>query len=173
MDVIKLDGNMYNILHGQQPDAAVLIRMLELDNTVGLRLRDAWLNPDGTKIIVLTRNGGGNRGHTADAYARGPSCPCVGCAITFVLPQLHPDYIRDWDDDYDSTYAYVEFKVRVGYEDWCKQLATGQEMPTLKQRSDAVIAQMQQMSPAEIKRDARFSKVIDAVEKLARHGEHE
>lgn len=60
------------------------------------RFRDIYFeNEDEPKIILYTRNGGGNR----DSYQ-----------YVFELLSQHPLYIRDYDDDFDTTYAYIEFK---------------------------------------------------------------
>jgi len=62
------------------------------------RFRDIFYQKDEdgqTKIVLYTRNGGGNR----EAYG-----------YVFDLLSEHPLYIQDYDDDFDSTYAYIEFK---------------------------------------------------------------
>lgn len=62
------------------------------------RFRDIYfVNEEGSdpKIVLYTRNGGGNR----DFYE-----------YVFELLSTHPNYIQDYDDDFDSTYAYIEFK---------------------------------------------------------------
>lgn len=60
------------------------------------RFRDIYFENEGTpKIILYTRNGGGNR----EYYQ-----------YVFDLLENHPLYITDYDDDFDSTYAYIEFK---------------------------------------------------------------
>lgn len=62
------------------------------------RFRDIYFqNEEGSepKIILYTRNGGGNR----DYYQ-----------YIFDLLENHPLYITDYDDDFDSTYAYIEFR---------------------------------------------------------------
>lgn len=62
------------------------------------RFRDIYFqNEDGKepKIILYTRNGGGNR----EWYE-----------YVFELLENHPLYIQDYDDDFDATYAYIEFK---------------------------------------------------------------
>jgi hypothetical protein len=62
------------------------------------RFRDIYFerNEDGIggKVILYTRNGGGNR----DAYE-----------YVFELLSKHPLYLNDYDDDFDCTYAYIEF----------------------------------------------------------------
>lgn len=163
--VFTLDGNMYNLLHGQQPDAALLIRALALGEVKGLRLRDAWLNPDGTRIIVFTRNGGGNREHYNDECEAGENCHCTGCTITYDVKR-DPLYVRDWDDDYDSTYAYIEYRIPQGMKDWAANLATGQVMPSLKERSEAVRAEMDKLSKEQIENDPRFKSIISSLRKV-------
>lgn len=63
------------------------------------RFRDIYFerNEDGIggKVVLYTRNGGGNR----DAYE-----------YVFELLSKHPLYLNDYDDDFDCTYAYIEFK---------------------------------------------------------------
>ena len=88
------------------------------------RFRDAYLNEDGTKIILYTRNGGGNR----DDYQ-----------YVFDLLRKHPLYLTDYDDDYDCTYAYIKFKVPDEYIDLCKGLATGEAPETIHQKFSKAI----------------------------------
>ena len=62
------------------------------------RFRDIYFERDSDgkgKVVLDTRNGGGNR----DAYE-----------YVFELLSKHPLYITDYDDDFDSTYAYIEFQ---------------------------------------------------------------
>ena len=57
--------SMYNLMHGMNPLAGILLKMLEIDQEGSKyssgRFRDIYLNEDGKKIILFTRNGGGNR----------------------------------------------------------------------------------------------------------------
>lgn len=99
--------SLYNALFGENPDAAVLIGFLGLNKEVFGRYRNAYLNKAGDKIIIYTRCGGGNR----TEYER-----------VFEMMKRHPNYLRDYDDDYDSTYAYIEFSVPDKYK------ATAQHM---------------------------------------------
>lgn len=43
------------------------------------------------------------------------SCRCAGCVIEYVLP-LHPDYLYDVDDEFDSTYATIYFRAPEQFE---------------------------------------------------------
>ena len=69
-----------------------------LDNPDIGRFRDAWVekSADGEPVIAIyTRNGGGNREDYEDVIAD---------------LQDHPLYLRDADDDFDSTYATFYFR---------------------------------------------------------------
>jgi hypothetical protein len=52
-------------------------------------------------------------------------CACYGCTITYRLPQ-HPCYIRDEDDDFDSTYATVYFRFPEDYAAGLAALDSGE-----------------------------------------------
>lgn len=56
-------------------------------------------------IVVHTRNGGGNR----ECYQDDCDGACTGCIQTDAIPAL-PTYLRDADDDGDSTYANNYFR---------------------------------------------------------------
>jgi hypothetical protein len=56
-------------------------------------------------IVVHTRNGGGNR----ECYQDDCDGQCTGCVQTDAIPAL-PTYLRDEDDDGDSTYANNYFR---------------------------------------------------------------
>lgn len=111
---------LYNALFGKNPNSEVLKSILNLDQENGKwrtgRFRDIYVEKgkDGKNYIILyTRNGGGNRDHWDFSYAEhkeGENCPCAGCTIMYHLPK-HPNYINDWDDDFDSTYAYIKFSI--------------------------------------------------------------
>ena len=114
--------SLYNILHGQNPIAAALLEMLDVTPADFNRYRDAHLNKDGTVIIVYTRCGGGNR----DDY--------FPTELT-----RHPSYIKDYDDDYDNTYAYIEFNVPTEYLELCSTLSTGHDPKTVHELFNHVV----------------------------------
>jgi hypothetical protein len=102
---------LYNTIFGTNPAAPVLIALLHsplpTDDRMDFgRLRDAWAEKHGDEvwIRVHTRNGGGNR----DEYQG-------------VLDELakHPWWVKDEDDDYDSTYADIYFRVSA---DWLAEV---------------------------------------------------
>lgn len=109
-------SSLYNAMFGVNPQADLLLKMLHLDGdkkSCTGRFRDIFLNADGTKIILYTRNGGGNREEYQWVFDD--------------FKKLHPYYIRDWDDDFDNTFAYIEFNVPPEYLKETKALATGKE----------------------------------------------
>ena len=86
-------SGLYNLIAGRHPAAAVLLNALgfEDDDAVSLipRMRDVYLYPE--EIRILTRTGGGNR----DEYA-----------VENDGLRNRDGFLRDWDDEYDSTYAW-------------------------------------------------------------------
>ena len=50
--------------------------------------------------------------------ARTAECTCPGCIINHLMPN-HPLYLRDVDDDFDSTYATIYFRIP---EEWRAEL---------------------------------------------------
>jgi hypothetical protein len=152
---------MYNNLHGQNPSADVLKNMLGLDvaSKYGYyptgRFRDIWLSDEGKKIVLFTRNGGGNR----EEYAQ-----------IFKAIREHRLYIRDWDDDYDSTYAYIEFQTPEEMVETLAQLweEQGGEPKSLKEKTDAVTEEMKSMTPEQMREDPRFKPMIEVMDKIVK-----
>ena len=133
--------SLYNLLHGMNYLTPVLLAILDIDQKEGKwdsgRFRDIYLNEDGTKIILFTRNGGGNR----ESYFPDEV-------------KTHPNYITDYDDDFDCTYAYIEFSVPKGYKNLLKKLSTGEKPRSLKEKSDEYLAKLKKGEvevPKEIK----------------------
>ncbi len=127
---------LYNLLFGQNYLAGFLVSTLQIDlkKNPGLRFRDIFLNKDGTKILMFTRNGGANRKHYGEyqnddfkgTRKEGPECTCHGCAISEHLIK-HPQYLSDYDDPYDNTYATVEFSVSIDDQNITGKIASGQD----------------------------------------------
>lgn len=87
---------MYNMLFGENELADDLLKMLNLTKEDCGRYRDCYLDEKGEKIIVYTRNGGGNREYYEDVFDK---------------LSKHTNYLCDYDDDFDCTYASIEFSV--------------------------------------------------------------
>jgi len=137
--------SLYNMLFGTNKIASTLLFILDLNQPDKIwdsgRFRDIYLNEDGTSIILYTRNGGGNRRHwdlSYSKYKEGPDCPCPGCTLTYKLKK-HPNYIKDYDDDFDSTYAYVEFGVPKQFKEIAESLATGKKPQSIHEKFDNYI----------------------------------
>jgi hypothetical protein len=163
--------SLYNLLHGTNQIAPLLLFFLGIDQDDGLwrsgRFRDIYLNEDGSRIILYTRNGGGNREHWDDVAGQesGESCRCTGCTITYHLPK-HPNYIADRDDDFDSTYAYVEFSVPDKYRDLIPLLVTGEKPETIHEKFEKIMEEMKAMSKEELLENKRFAPIIKIFEAM-------
>lgn len=121
--------SLYNILHGMNFLTPVLLAILDIDQKEGKwdsgRFRDIYLNEDGTEIILFTRNGGGNReSYFPDEITK------------------HPNYLKDFDDDFDCTYAYIVFSVPDHYKDLLKKLSTGEPPKNLKEKTDEYLGKL-------------------------------
>lgn len=171
--------SLYNMLFGCNPLTPILLYILDIDQPDGKwksgRFRDIYLNEDGTKIILFTRNGGGNRSCwrmesgelSVPCYEieTKPENLCPGCIITYHLPK-HPNYICDYDDEFDSTYAYIEFSVPEKWKELCKQLATGEKPKTVSGKFMDIVREIEGKSPEELKEDERFKPLIEVLNKF-------
>ena len=111
--------SFYNKLFNENEDFAPLLGMLGVNKEFFDRYRDVELIENGEKIRVFIRLGGGNR---------------EGYEETWDKIQKHELYVRDYDDDFDETYAYIEFKVPDEFKERIKTDENGEtifcaEMP--------------------------------------------
>ena len=91
--------SLYNSLFGINKQTSLILALLGLGVGSFGRLRDTFVKKDeggSWSILVFTRNGGDNRTDYKDV---------------FEALRAHPNYLRDYDDEYDSTYATIEFSV--------------------------------------------------------------
>ena len=105
--------SMYALIHGRNPLASVLLGVLDLTTADVGRFRDAFLeNGDaGLVVAVYTRNGGGNRENCwEEDKPDSADCTCPACITNHVLPR-HPLFLSVIDDDFDSTYCTIRFRV--------------------------------------------------------------
>ncbi len=117
------------MMFGKNPVSDVLLKLINLTEGDCGRFRDVSLNGEGN-IVVYTRNGGGNRdcwNWDDSDHSDNKSCGCPGCVITHKLPD-HPNYIRDYDDDFDCTYAYIEFSPPEEFMELFKELGKDPEL---------------------------------------------
>lgn len=119
------------MLFGRNPASGILMGILELGSEkwpVG-RFRDCYPSEDGTKIILFTRNGGGNR----EEYQG-----------VFDTLSGHPNYLTDYDDDFDCTYASIEFSVPEGWQDMVKKIADQTDTRPPMEKFNSLLSDMQQ-----------------------------
>lgn len=141
--------SLYNLLHGVNYLTPVLLSVLDIDQPDEKwdsgRFRDIYLNEDGTKIILFTRNGGGNReGYFPDEIRN------------------HPNYLTDYDDDFDSTYAYIEFSVPKGFKRIMRKLSTGEREKSLKQKTDEYLDKLKK---GEVEVPKQIKEIFEEISK--------
>lgn len=86
--------SLYNMLFGKNPETKEILALLGLTELDVERFRECWIDDRTRRIVIMTRTGGGNR-----EYYRNEKLTS------------NPYYICDYDDDFDSTYAYYEFAI--------------------------------------------------------------
>lgn len=130
--------SMYNIVVGHDPAAKVVVAVLQeagLDVNTIPRFRDAYVIPAGdrghnsTKLVILTRTGGGNRTDYQDEND----------ALT-----RHGLYVSDHDDDFDPTYAHFLYDVPESRRDAIEELVAegrgmGYDFPLPMERFKAAV----------------------------------
>lgn len=102
--------SLYGMVVGSDRHKVRLNEILRLGDYDTGRYRDTYVRhfkehdfvPDGIYILLLTRNGGGNR----EEYQ---TC--------FDNLQTHPNYVADWDCDWDATYAEICFSIPENYHE--------------------------------------------------------
>ena len=123
--------SMYNLLHGENGFANMLLFLLNTTRDQIPRYRDCYW--DGSQIVVYTRTGGGNREYYESKescrenypeYFRGEDDPPRG-PWNEDLRKL-PGYIKDEDDNFDSTYASFYFKVPEEFKQLTENLSAAQ-----------------------------------------------
>ena len=119
--------SLYNFLFGEHEEATVLLGMIGVTRENFKRYRDVQLNQEGDIITVLTRIGGGNRKDYADVFKQ---------------IKKNQYYIKNYDDNFDKTYCYFEFKVPEKYKEACKSMAPKEKPLTLKEKFDKEIEEM-------------------------------
>ena len=85
--------SLYNMLNGVNQATFFILPMLGKHPDEYPRFRDCFVSDN--EIHIYTRVGGGNR----------------NCGFGEEKLQKHPQFLRDFDDDFDSTYATYVFSV--------------------------------------------------------------
>ena len=127
------------MLVGWNPACVFLAPMLTDENPEDFfpRFRDCWLSDDGERIVIYTRVGGGNR---SDPYDED-----YDPDWDFGEGKLYemPNFVRTYDDAWDSTYGYYEFSVP---DEWRLDFELVKEH-RLSELSDAYVERMQGCYP--------------------------
>lgn len=136
-------GGLYNMLAGWNPAYVWLAPMLTDENPQDFfpRFRDCWLSDSGDAIEIFTRVGGGNREY-----------------YEYEIEALRdmPTYQRDYDDDFDCTYATFEFGVPDEWSEDFEHVKNGE----FDKLSEAYVDRMQKCyEKLDIK--ALLSKVME------------
>lgn len=137
--------SLYNQLFGENEDAMALLGMLSLTRNDFQRYRDVYLNKEGNKIIVLTRLGGNNAKYYRQVYMN---------------MRRHKYYIKDYDDEFDNTYAYFEFKVPKEYENTCKSIAPSEDRLTVSAMFEKEIKEAENPNSEAAK---KIEKIADEI----------
>lgn len=140
--------SLYQMIHGENPAGRALVALLaEQQDLDPGRFRDAWVEyepPAGDALLIRvhTRNGGGNRECWCDTEDGSHFCQQAAIASM----RAHPWFLRDADDDFDSTYADFWFTV---------------DLTAVDPEIGHVLVEMAQ-APVDV--GARWRAVIDAIQ---------
>ena len=133
--------SLYNMLFGTNENAPVLLGMIEVNKEYFARFRDIELTKAGEVIRVFTRIGGGNRESHKETWQK---------------IRNHKLYIKDYDDSFDETYAYIEFRVPERFIETTKKMFKG-EPESFENRFKKELSDM----------DKPGTKAIENAEKIA------
>ena len=86
--------SLYNMMNGFNPACVLIMPMLGRKQQEYPRFRDCFITEEGN-IAIFTRVGGGNR----------------NCGYGEEALYEDENFLKTYDDDFDSTYGYYEFKV--------------------------------------------------------------
>lgn len=99
--------SLYNELFGINEDTPILLGMLGVNKEYFSRFRDVFLCNKGCNIRVYTRTGGENRKDFKDNWD---------------IIKQNPLYIKDYDEEFDNTYAYIDFNIPEKYKETAKKM---------------------------------------------------
>lgn len=120
--------SLYNMLFGTSPLAGITLTALNLTPDNIPRFRDAYYDADKNCLVIYTRTGGGNREYYDEPglyYGEEKTGPFNSDLVA------HPEYIEDYDDDFDSTYAYFRFFIPEAFApifDTFRDLGAGKDL---------------------------------------------
>lgn len=104
--------SLYNLMNGVNPAAFFILPMLGKHPDEYPRFRDCFVGEDKKTIEVFTHVGGGNRhsGYGEEELEK------------------HPNFIRTYDDDFDSTYGTYVFSVPERWRDDFEKILNGKTL---------------------------------------------
>lgn len=130
--------SLYNMVHGIQPTAKIVVIVLGLEPPKIDRLRDAFIVEEKgeVRLVVRTRTGGPNR---ADHSASNDAL------------KAHPAYIEDRDEPFDPTFAVFHFRPPADLVDDLRKAMTAQhpKVADLEAFTNAGIEEMTKNGPNE------------------------
>lgn len=158
--------SMYNMLFGKNPDRNIILKMIGITEEACGRFRDCYIEDE--NIIVFTRLGGGNRECYCDTDEEHNSSDsgCYQHNIEYL--QANTNYVKDYDDGFDETYAYFVYNIPEQFKELAKKYATKGE--NLKEKFDSIIEEMKSKSKEELKSDPRFSQLVDICDTIEADG---
>lgn len=140
------------MLFGVNKIFPVLLKAINVDIEKVGRFRDIWIDEGKKKIILLTRLGGGNR----DYYQEN---------IEYL--RKNPLCYADYDDDFDCTYAYFEFKIPEKWKGVIDDLYEIQGKPiSLQKKFEDVVEYIKNTPKEQLEKDKRFSPFIEIMKKI-------
>lgn len=159
--------SLYNLVHGHNQMAPILLAMLGINPGDVPRYRDCWWDAEKQRIAVHTRTGGGNRDmyeceerarDNYPEYFAGENPPAGPWNEDL---RALPTFIDDEDDDFDSTYATFYFGVPEKMQ-WVIPHLTAQDKPP-GERWQQFMDKMRDPASAE---DPQVKRALGAMEPL-------
>lgn len=117
--------SLYNLVNGVNPATFFILPMLGKHPDEYPRFRDCFIGDDNDSIVIYTRVGGNNR----------------NCGFGEEALYKHPNFVKTYDDDFDSTYGYYVFSIPDEWQDDFKALLSKTKV------SDAYLEQMCKVFP--------------------------
>lgn len=147
---------LYNIIHGSNKYSEIILQVLNLELDEVARFRDAWIEDD--KIIIYNRCGAGNKN---DRKLNKTGCPEYWNQI-----RDHSLYIKDYEDDFDSTYTYTEFKIPEEYKNVIEKIKklqdrNGSHIPASEEDIKNKVEQIMEENPEQLEPITNILKNIN------------
>jgi hypothetical protein len=136
---------LYNMVFKSNPQVPLVLAILQKQPSDFGRFRDAWIEkfdsePSKLRLAIYTRNGGGNRADYMPYFGDEPL------------------YIADQDDDFDSTYATIFFRMPTEIP-----RALLEQCPTEYNTSETFLAKVRSIATEPVNMGERWRKAIEAI----------